>query len=287
MEDRLTDFLQETLGKCNSEHFDSPESYLEGEQNVLNNFLLDNEFLSIFDLRQNEFTFAKNVENVLGYSREEFTSSMLLSSIPPLELFLSIQYAFIAFELMASGYDLQTLKQAYWVSFPFYKKGEKSHSRLLRKCQILGLSNGIPSTILDVWEDVTYRENASHVKWALFAGTQDKTIELCKVFFKKWRKRLGVGFSPRELQTLVLGERGLPAKEIADIMGVSQNVVEEYFGSMKKKVRKVAERFNSDRNFTMGMDLKIEIPSTLSRKELTQLAYTFGMLPDNILKQSF
>jgi len=56
---------------------------------------------------------------------------------------------------------------------------------------------------------------------------------------------------------------------------------------MKKKIIRLVEKINSDRNFTLGIEVQLEVPYYMSRIELIRYAHILGLLPDNILKRHF
>lgn len=282
----FNDFLSEVLDQCKKDNFTQPETVLSKQEQILNSFLFKNQFFAIFNLQKAEFSFVKKeVKDVLNYEKEEFTLGLLLKIIPPLELFLVIEYAEIAIRLMSGGFHFKVLQEAYLVSFPIYKKGSKKLSRVSRNCLLFELKNELPASFLEIWEDRTFSDDKKHVQWVLYTPSPDDALALNETFYHKWLDKLGVKFTRRELQTLVLSESGKPVKEIANNLGISPYVVEEYFKNMKKKVRQVADKLNSDREFTRGIPVNIEVPYSMTRKELIHYSYTFGLLPDNLLKQ--
>ncbi len=288
LKETLNEYLADLLDQCKKGNFTDAETMLSAKEQILNNYLLKNQFFAVFDMRKVDFTFVKKeVGEVLNYTPEEFSIELLLRVIPPLELFLVIEYAEIAFGLMSAGFHFKVLQETYFVSFPMYKKGSESLSRVSRKCLLFELENELPASILEIWEDRTFVEDRKHVQWVLFSSSDEVTLSLNQSFFETWTKKLGISFTRRELQTLILGESGKPVKEIASDLGISPYVVEEYFKNMKKKVRQVAEKFNTDRGFTRGIPVEINVPYSMTRKELIHFAYTFGLLPDNMLKQHF
>ena len=288
MKDDLRLFLNDILKSCQTTSFSKPVDVLSAREDILNNYLPGNRFLSVFDLRENEFTFVKKeVERVLLYKKEEFTMERLLSMIPPMELFLVLEYAKIAFSLLRSEFHFQILREAFHIAFPILKKGATKPSRIARRSMLFELEDETPASILEIWEDVSFRDNTQYVKWSMYAPTEKAAIGMNKYFYNRWVEKLGTGFTLRELQTLIIAEGGCSTEEIAARMNISRNTVDEYFKNMKRKIKKVARRLNDDRIFTNGIELNIEIPYAMSRLELIRHAHTFGLLPDNILKRYF
>ncbi|MEM6723936.1 MAG: LuxR C-terminal-related transcriptional regulator, partial [Bacteroidota bacterium] len=275
--------------KWDGRNFSNSEMQRSQESMILETYLDRNRFMTIFDLSQNEFAFTRSVHKVLGIKDEEFTLKKLLSIIPPFQLILTLHYGKTALELLASGHKFQALDQVYTVYFPIYDPDsvEKAPKRIRRKCALFQFKGKVPLNILEFWENVSFEDQMDHVKWTMGGSTEEEAIELCASFYEIWKRKLGISYSDRELQALVLSQEGATNKRIALQMEVKENTVEDYFKNMKKKVKRVVHRFNSDLNFNMGISPRLDPPDYLNRRELLRYSHQLGLLPDNILKQTF
>jgi predicted DNA-binding protein (UPF0251 family) len=288
MKAELQQYLQGILNRCEEDQFESPENFLKKEHEILNSYVLENQFITVFDIAKCDFAFVKpEVEKVLGYTPEEFTFNTLISIIPPEHLFFYLEFGVIAYELMATADNVKVLNHAYNVSCPFQKKGVQSLIILARKSYVFQLKDGIPATQLDIWEDITHQGSSEYFKWSIYSPSKEETISLNLDFYKRWKERIGTGFTPREIEALLLFAEGNPNKEIASKMNIAEDTVAEYFGNMKKKVKRVAQRLNTDRQLTRGLELHFDLPHYMTRNELLNYSLQFGLLPDNILKRHF
>lgn len=288
MKAELQQYLQGILNRCEEYQFESPENFLKKEHEILNSYLPENQFISIFDIGKCEFAYVRpEVEKVLGYTPEEFNFNTSISIIPTEYLFFFLEFGSLAYEVMAATYKVKVLNQAYCVSLPILKKGAHTMNFLSRRSYVFQLKDGIPATQIDIWEDITHQDSSEYVKWAIYSPSPKETLALNLDFYKRWKKRLGIGFTPREMQALLLFAEGNPNKDIARIMNIADDTVAEYFGNMKKKVKRVAQRLNTDRKFTRGLELHFDMPRYMTRNELFQYSLHFGLLPDNILKRHF
>ena len=119
MKEEIRSLLLKIHDQFDAHQFESPKDYLKKKHELLNSYLPENQFLSLFDITACEFAFVKpEVERVLGYKPEEFTFNTLISCIPHEHLVFFLQYGIISYEMIAAGDNVKILRHSYFTSFP-------------------------------------------------------------------------------------------------------------------------------------------------------------------------
>src|SRR5690606_3589828 len=126
---------------------------------VLDSLVTGEKFVTVFNFKEAKFVFLHKVEDVLGYTKEEFTIEALNNSpvsamqiTSGKDIAHKLRYDMVMYKLLTKGYFLTSLEDCYEITFRvLHKNGREIVVR--RSCYIYEVSNdGIPLSHIDIWE---------------------------------------------------------------------------------------------------------------------------------------
>lgn len=182
----------------------------------LHQYLGRDKFLTITDIATQRFSYIKNLDTVLGYDPTIFQHDLLIARIAPKDLFLTMEFATIAFSLLTDPHLSFNEQYAYQVTFNIQDQTGRWR-KLERNASIYSYDNGLPAQLLDVWTDLSQRGNTSpYVSYAFFTPNPAKELKyIYQRFHQQWMARLTLSLKEKELYILHQLNQGKCTKDIS------------------------------------------------------------------------
>lgn len=240
MFEKYNDHARKIVNKCMENDF-KLNSNKEEVPLMINQYLPSNMFLGVLHLGLNEFDtkLTRNVENVLGYTKEEFTAKQFFHKIDKEHIVLGVVFAKIAYELLLEKNVLFTNQHAYFVEFDMVDSMDNKR-RIKRECCLLDYKPGYPLRQVDLFTDRTLDRNTSpHVKYGFKTPNYEETLTFYTAFHKKWEKITGFRLTEKQLNLLSYLRTGKLAKEIAAEFGEEVTAIADSKKALRLKVNRL------------------------------------------------
>ncbi len=206
---------------------------------ALESLVLGQKFVTIFNFKEAKFVFLHKIEELLGYSDDEFTIEALNNSpISSLKITSEkdishkLRYDLAIYELLKSGQFLSSLDDCYEITFRIlHKDGYEVVVR--RSCYIYEISEqGIPLSHIDIWE-ILPNMNLQYIFINLISK---KSTNANLLFYEINAKILGMNLTNRQLEILKLKEERQFNKEIADNLNITEKTLDNHINRMISKL---------------------------------------------------
>lgn len=202
---------------------------------VLDSLVTGEKFVTIFNFKETKFIFLHKVEDVLGYTKEEFTIEALNNS-PVSDILITsekdithkLRYDLVMYKLLTKGYFLTSLQDCYEITFRvLHKSGREIVVR--RSCYIYEVSNdGIPLSHIDIWEVIP----GIHHDHVLVNLISKKNNNANLDFFDINTEILGIKFTDRQMEILKYKEERKLNKEIAHVLNITDKTLDNHINKM-------------------------------------------------------
>lgn len=182
----------------------------------------------VLNSKTREMLSSLGVEQMLGYSTEEFTYQSLVNFVHPedIDTLTSVMYAVVEYITANENISELTLTVTYRL-----RKKNGNYIKVLRQTSI-GRHKYDPQTIYhnNVLTDISFMRSGAHVEWTFDAPDFDP--EKIKMYVPQTNAQF---FSARELEVLELIDKGLTSQAIAGMLFISKHTVDTHRRKMLQK----------------------------------------------------
>ncbi len=236
---------------------------------VLDSLVTGEKFVTIFNFKEARFDFLHRVEDILGYTQEEFTIEALNNS-PASDIHITsgkdiihkLRYDLVMYKLLTKGYFLTSLEDCYEITFRvLHKNGKEMVVR--RSCYIYEISrNGIPLSHIDIWEILPNIHHGHILINLISKNNNNANLD----FFNVNAEILGIKFTDRQLEILKYKEERKLNKEIAQELKITDKTLDNH-------INKMIGNFNS---FLMNNNIDQKIYNV---SDLLYFSRMYGLYP--------
>ena len=223
----------------------------EEDEQLINQYFENNQFVTISSLENNNIEYANGVERVIGIKDKDFINKKFFEITNKKQHAIAIEYEIIALSLLTDKELIYNSEISYIVEFNVIlnRKAEEK-KRLKRFIKLIDFREGNPTKYFNVWTDISYKPNNSeYVQYRFYVKEQDKLKKVYERFHQKWSKRIGFKLSKNEI--LILGElkKGMSVSQISerikfhDKKGEKNSYLTDY--TVNTYIKKMYSRSNS------------------------------------------
>lgn len=207
--------------------------------------LLPNQFAYIIDISQGLITEHRGFEQVLGYTQDEVTLSLLYNLYHPDEAEMMYRIVARAWEYLCST-PMKKAEALFSIDYRF-RKVDGSYIRVLRNSYNLDVdANGRTITTLSICTDITSHKLSGKIQWSLTGPRADQVTfeDILKL------KANPLKLSKREIEILKLLAQGKTSTQVAKQLSTSAHTVNTHRRNMLHR--------NNIKNMTMLIAIAIQ-----------------------------
>jgi DNA-binding CsgD family transcriptional regulator len=190
--------------------------------------LTNEQCIYIHDFQQKAITYSRNVETLLGYTQEEFTTELVHSFYHPddEEMVLRLIRAAVSYVMDTPVWGEGVFSLTYRI-----RKKDGSFLKVLRQSSIYEIDQtGLMISNLSILNDISYINSGQNVDWKFDTKDFDEAI-----FRRYVGNEYETYFTPREVQIINWINEGLSSKEIALQQSISSHTVDTHRRKILKK----------------------------------------------------
>ena len=234
----------------------------EGIADRLENYcktLRHNQFVTVLNVKDYNFTFQCGVQKALGFDESEFTAKNLIghgsslsingssSIIHPDDIAFYLHYGMLLYKLINKIIPQMHFSIDHaWFRFRLYSKTGELYVAEYTTFLHEATETGQMLSHVDIW---TIHRPLTQDDFMPDFGffTLQKFEEHKKYFFELNEEQLGIKFSPRQIAIVRKLALGLSRKETAAALGIGEGSINTHVNNMKAKVNNFRAQFASEK----------------------------------------
>ncbi|MEW4922785.1 LuxR C-terminal-related transcriptional regulator [Algibacter sp. 2305UL17-15] len=185
--------------------------------------------LYVIDWHQKKITYARGIEQMLGYEKDEFTPRLIMTYFHPDDVKIVKRIIKVGVSHVTTT-KVSKSDMFLTIAFRLIKK-DNSYLKVLRHTQTYDVdAKGILISNVSLLTDISFMSANNKVEWDINFGTIDP---------KKLRERIFKEFldffTPRELDVVKLIAKGKTTKQISNQLYISEHTVYSHRKNILKK----------------------------------------------------
>ena len=184
----------------------------------------------VIDWKSGKVSYQRNIKEVLGYSKEEFTLDTILHIAHPEDLDLIKRITQAVVNHVVINNEFANNNPSLSITYRFRKK-DGSYIKMLRQSTMLDKTEkGTMISNYSLLTDISFFDHSKNVKWEFDTSPEEHALIRNEVY-----KEFNAFFTNREIEIILLISKGLKTKEIAKELHISEHTVYAHRKNILKK----------------------------------------------------
>ena len=221
----ISEFISSTASKLNSLDFH------ETDFSDIDNFPLNSkQCLYVICWQNSKVYYQRNIDNLLGYSEDEFTLEAILKIAHPNDLNLINRITQAVVNYLTNNILFNLKSSTLNITYRFRKR-DGTYIKILRQSTLFEVTkNGKMKSMLSLVTDISFFDKTNNINWEFNAPLLDQ-----KAFREEIYKEFNDFFTNRELAIINLIANNYKTKEIAKKLFITEHTAYSHRKNILKK----------------------------------------------------
>lgn len=221
----ISQFISTTASKLNSLDFH------ETDFSDIDNFPLNSkQCLYVIDWQDSKISYQRDIEKILGYSKDEFTLEAILGIAHPNDLNLIKRITQAVVNHLTNDNLINLISSTLNITYRFRKK-DGTYVKILRQSSLFEVTkNGKMKSNLSLLTDISFFDKNDNINWEFSAPLLEQ-----ETFREEIYKEFSGFFTSREITIVKLIANNYKTKEIAKKLFISEHTAYSHRKNILKK----------------------------------------------------